>query len=98
MFNNLKLDNILIGTGNENDPLKNLKLVDFGLSTPYFKGIKNTDKLSDIHIKCGYCRFKGNLDFSSYNAFNEINLSRRDDLISLVYILIYLTSGKSLFI
>jgi len=93
VFNDLKPDNILVGTDTEGDPLKNLKLIDFGLSTPYLKKIKDIDKLSDQHIKCLKTNFKGNLAFSSFNAFNEISLSRRDDLISLIYVLIYLTSG-----
>jgi len=46
------------------------------------------------HIKREYKQFQGNLAFSSYNAFNEITLSRRDDMISLIYLLLYLSSGK----
>ena len=33
--------------------------------------------------------FKGNLIFSSKNAFGEVSLSRRDDFISLIYFLIF---------
>ena len=34
--------------------------------------------------------FKGNAIFSSKNAFARITLSRRDDIISIVYLLVYL--------
>ena len=37
--------------------------------------------------------FKGNLVFGSRNAFRGISLSRRDDLISLAYLLLYLLDG-----
>ena len=37
--------------------------------------------------------FKGNLVFSSKNAFKGQSLSRRDDLISLGYLLIYIMDG-----
>lgn len=38
--------------------------------------------------------FKGNLGFCSKYALNQITLSRRDDLISVVYMLIYLYTGR----
>ena len=37
--------------------------------------------------------FKGNLIFGSKNAFRGQRLSRRDDLISLAYLLIYIVDG-----
>jgi hypothetical protein len=37
--------------------------------------------------------FKGNLIFGSKNAFKGHSLSRRDDLISLAYLLVYLVDG-----
>ena len=51
-----------------------------------------------LHIKKVYKSFQGNLAFSSKNAFNQISLSRRDDLISLVYLLMYLATGKLPFV
>jgi hypothetical protein len=35
-------------------------------------------------------KFKGSMLFASKNAFNFVRTSRRDDLISLVYLLIFL--------
>jgi hypothetical protein len=47
------------------------------------------------HISKKYNRvFRGNLGFSSHNAFKKISLSRRDDLISLCYLLTYLLDGQ----
>lgn len=38
--------------------------------------------------------FKGNVIFSSKNAFQNISLSRRDDIISLVYFMIFCSNSK----
>ena len=53
---------------------------------------------SGKHIPFEKKDFQGNLAFSSLNAFNETSLSRRDDLISLFYLLIYLVTGKIPFV
>lgn len=90
IYNDLKPDNICIGEFNDMKTVHSLKLIDFGLATPYMKG--------NQHIKQEPKQFQGNLAFSSYNAFNEVTLSRRDDLISLLYLLLYLTSGKLPFV
>jgi len=42
--------------------------------------------------------FQGNLIFASKNAFKLNTLSRRDDLISLVYFLLYLVDGDLVFL
>jgi hypothetical protein len=39
-------------------------------------------------------RFESNILFASHNAFNFKTLSRRDDLISLAYLTVYLVSGE----
>ena len=41
--------------------------------------------------------FNGNLAFCSKNAMNFSVTSRRDDLISLTYMLLYMHQGKLLF-
>jgi len=85
-YNDLKLDNILVGEGTpETQHL--IKLVDFGLATPFIDSQGNHiqfEKRSD---------FVGNLAMSSYNAMNFNTLSRRDDLISLTYLLVYMIQG-----
>jgi casein kinase I homolog HRR25 len=96
IYNDLKPDNICVGIYRDSNSLHILKLIDFGLALPYLQlneitGVKE-------HVKCVQKNFQGNLAFSSKNAFNETTLSRRDDLISLVYMLTYLSSGKLPFI
>jgi casein kinase 1 len=85
----LKPDNIMIGDFKED--LKNMNkiyLIDFGISNKYLDDEGN-------HIKHrSNVPFKGNLIFSSKNAFAETTLSRRDDIISLMYMLIYLIESK----
>jgi hypothetical protein len=39
-------------------------------------------------------KFYGNYLYQSHNAFKCLTLSRRDDLISLVYMLVYYFTGK----
>ena len=61
-----------------------LRLVDFGLVSNYHDEEGN-------HIKQELCdKFKGSMLFASQHVFNFYITSRRDDLISLCYILIYL--------
>lgn len=63
-------------------------LVDFGVSTKYL------DK-DDTHINMGESDiFVGSVLFSSKNAMMNKLQSRRDDLISLCYLLVYMLSGK----
>lgn len=96
IYNDLKPDNICIGEYDNPQSLNKLKLIDFGLATSYLKLNAATQEME--HLKCERRQFQGNLAFSSKNAFMEMTLSRRDDLISLVYMLTYLASGKLPFI
>lgn len=91
----MKPDNICIGKYNDAEELHQLKLIDFGLATPY---LQTNDHGEKVHIKKTFKTFQGNLAFSSKNAFNEVTLSRRDDLLSLVYMLIYLATGQLPFV
>jgi casein kinase 1 len=71
--------------------LDRVTLIDFGLCSRYIddQGQHVPRKQTNI--------FKGNLVFGSKNAFKGQSLSRRDDLISLAYLLIYLVDGDLLF-
>ena len=80
-----------MGAYDDKSTLHKIYLIDFGLATPYL--LPNGE-----HIPFGPKDFQGNLAFSSKNAFNETTLSRRDDLISLFYMLIYLATGKIPFV
>jgi serine/threonine protein kinase len=82
----LKPDNILIGRGSRNH---HIHIIDFGLAKQY------RDPQTHIHIP--YCEsypLIGTTRFASINAHLGIELSRRDDIESLAYILIYFMLGS----
>ena len=83
----LNLDN------NENKNTEDKKitvfLIDFGLAEPYIN--LKTKKHKEIKEKSGH---KGTLDYCSINSHSELSLSRRDDLESLAYCLIFLWCGR----
>jgi len=59
-------------------------LIDFGLTSTYLDDLGNhKPMMTDVP-------FKGNMVFSSKNAFKRITLSRRDDIIALMYLMDYL--------
>ena len=92
VYNDLKLDNIMIGYGKK--PIKSnegksllegfsLHLVDFGFATKYIS--------KGVHIECSDVpTFRGNMMFSSLNQLNFKTPSRRDDMIALCYLLSFL--------
>ena len=76
-----------------------LHLVDFGFTTKFVHhtvdesdGVKRTvhkgKELQDV--------FRGNMVFSSLNQLQFMTTSRRDDLISLCYLLVFLLNGGEL--
>ena len=83
VHNDLKLENIVVGV---RDPAQ-LHLIDFGL----------TQSLVDEngkHIqKCYMKNFSGNFMFSSLNSCRGFNKSRRDDIESIFYILIFMLNN-----
>lgn len=86
VHNDLKLENVVIGL---KDPGQ-ISLIDFGLS------YKFVDE-SGYHNEHTYLRhFSGNFLFASQNACRGYFKSRRDDLESLMYIMIYLYNEQSL--
>ena len=81
----IKPDNFLIGL---NDP-NIIYLIDFGLSKKY------RSSTTGNHIKYTKIRnFTGSLRYASYNALKLREQSRRDDLESIGYMLIYLIKGR----
>jgi casein kinase 1 len=86
VHNDIKLDNILVGF---KDPTM-VYLIDFGLTCKYLK-----DDGSHIEKK-NMRKFSGNFLFASLNSCRGNNKSRRDDIQSAVYIMMYLLNGKSL--
>ena len=90
LFNDLKPNNILVGNHDEKD-LHKIRLIDFGISKKYLD--ENGDHIKQMDENL----FKGNFLYASVNAFNFVSLGRRDDLISLIYLLVYLVDGTSPF-
>lgn len=85
----LKPENILITTSNMTRLESSaLVLIDYGVSQRYLdhKGhhVKETE----------YMPFVGNVLFASKNAFMNIQQTRRDDLISLCYLLAFFFQGE----
>jgi serine/threonine protein kinase len=79
----IKPDNFLFGTNKSNE----IYLIDFGLCKSYLEDNK--------HVKIKFTNgFIGSFNYSSLMSHNRIELSRRDDLESLSYILFYLFSGS----
>lgn len=87
VHNDLKLENILIGHKDS----KVLYLIDFGLAQLYI------DRTTDVHIEKEFQKkFSGNFLFASLNSCRGNNKSRRDDIESAIYIMIYLMNDNYL--
>jgi hypothetical protein len=79
----LKPENFLLSI----DQPKKIYLIDFGISKPYI--------VNNKHIEFRYKnKFIGTMNFASINSHNFYEQSRRDDLESLAYILIYFYFGN----
>ena len=89
-YNDLKLDNILIGDYKSTDKNQyQIKLCDFGFMSRYRN--KNGEHYEQHSVE----RFRSNLLFASVNQFEFKSTSRRDDLISLCYFLVYLFNNRN---
>lgn len=87
MHNDIKLDNILIG---HLDP-HIIYLIDFGLSIKYLED----DNVTHIEKK-NIEKFSGNFLFASLNSCRGNNKSRRDDVQSIMYVMVYLLNKNYL--
>lgn len=100
VFNDLKLDNIMVGIkdrlpreGSQGNVFAEgtLHLIDFGFATRYI------DKETGLHIKQDEVEtFRGNMIFGSLNQLNFLKTSRRDDMIALLYMLVYMVNNGKL--
>ncbi|XP_017870014.1 PREDICTED: casein kinase I [Drosophila arizonae] len=82
----IKPENLCIG---HDLTCKFVHLIDFGLSKKYW------DPISNVHIPYREdCSLTGTARFASINAHEGIEQSRRDDLVSVGYLLIYFLSGS----
>lgn len=101
IFNDLKLDNLLFDSGVDTNDLKaakgnifdkqNINIIDFGFVSPYLD--KDTQEhLEKTQLDC----FRGNITFASLNQMKFHSTSRRDDLISLFYLMVYMLKRGNL--
>ena len=75
VHNDIKPDNLMI-QNNE------IRIIDFGYAQSYLQDGMHIEN-EDVE------KFKGNIFFASHNRMQFKSASRRDDLISLVYLLVY---------
>jgi len=86
VHNDLKLENILIGHRDTD----RIYLIDFGLAQSFIDE-------NGFHLEKQYVRkFSGNFLFASLNSCRGNNKSRRDDMESVMYIMIYLLNDNYL--
>ena len=93
----IKPDNICVANGpNDTNKFPEIKLIDFGVCQPYIKNPNNFKEPinDDEHIDFRMQPQKGNLIFASPNSVMDMVLSRRDDMISLFYLLLHLQTGE----
>lgn len=86
----VKPENVCVGAGNA-EALRHLYLIDYGLAHKWRHG--RTGKHMRLHADN---ETLGSARFSSPNAHIGLTLSRRDDMISLAYMLVYFANGGSL--
>lgn len=95
VFNDLKLDNLLFDIDVDAEKLRtmeenifdnnNINIIDFGFVCPFL------DQETQTHLeKTQLDIFRGNMVFSSLNQLKFHSTSRRDDLIALFYLIVYL--------
>ena len=86
IYNDLKLANILVGNHKgSSSSLNELRLCDFGFASKFIDeatGKYYEEDETDV--------FRGNMIFASLNQLKFMNSSRRDDLISLCYLMVFM--------
>lgn len=86
VHNDIKLENILIG---KDDP-SIVYIIDFGLTCKYLD--QNQKHIEKEYIE----KFTGNYLFASLNSCRGNNKSRRDDIQSIIYVMVYLLNDCKL--
>jgi serine/threonine protein kinase len=87
VHNDIKLDNLLIYNGSKT-LADTLHLIDFGLSQLFEKN--NSDGTKEHIKKENLNAFSGNFIFASINSYLGYTKSRKDDLESALYLIIFL--------
>lgn len=86
IFGDVSPDNFLVGLDNES-PF--IFMVDFGRSKRYKRRSNGQHIFYKENVHAAY-----NPTFASINAHNNIETSRRDDIISLLYMIVFFKMGK----
>lgn len=82
----IKPDNFVVGLGKES---RSVYIIDFGLAKKY----RSSTTLEQYPMKTGK-KLTGTARYASINALSGLEQSRRDDLESIGYVLIYLLRGS----
>ena len=91
VFNNLSAKNIILRGDLQNFNETKLKLVDFTLSKKYYYTISTPNGPKHGHINQENLRvFEGDIICASIDKMNLLSTGRKDDLVSLCYLLCYL--------
>ena len=89
-YNNISNNNSIINNKYNKLDINTIFLIDFGLSCHYLES-----GIGSKHYKIkNNLSFVGTLRYASLNSHKGIRQSRRDDLESMIYILIYFLKGK----
>ena len=89
-YNNISNNNSIINNNYNKLDINTIFLIDFGLSCYYLES-----GIGSKHYKIkNNLSFVGTLRYASLNSHKGIRQSRRDDLESMIYILIYFLKGK----
>ena len=89
-YNNISNNNSIINNKYNKLDINTIFLIDFGLSCYYLES-----GIGSKHYKIkNNLSFVGTLRYASLNSHKGIRQSRRDDLESMIYILIYFLKGK----
>lgn len=91
VYRDLKPENICIGLNNPNK----IYLIDFGLAKPFMvkkKDEKGRERMEHIPLSEGR-NLIGTPRYASLHSHNGLELSRRDDLESLIYVGVFLLRG-----
>ena len=93
-YNDLKLENIMVNTNGNLDADPEVFLIDFGFAKRFVK----KDGSSHIEESKTVDEFTGNIHFASVRQLNFLATSRRDDLVSLFYLLIFMLNNQCLWV
>lgn len=93
-FNDLKLENIMVNTNGDLAADPEVFLIDFGFAKKFLKkdGKNHIEESKTLDV------FTGNIHFASVRQMNFFATSRKDDLVSLFYLLIFMLNNQCLWV